>query len=73
MKYKTQVPSVRMTVRRIIYDDPAEAATALERWNSSASVMLELMARYEAQSPENLALEGAEPTKLPFELLPIIE
>ncbi len=49
MRYKTQIPGVRMTVRRVIFDDPAEAAAATERWNSSASTMLELLERYEAQ------------------------
>ncbi len=49
MRYKTQIPGVRMTVRRVTCADPAEAAAATERWNSSASTMLELLERYEAQ------------------------
>jgi len=49
---KTQVPGVRIAVRRVTFDDPAEAAAALERWNSSASVMLQLLKRYEEQVQE---------------------
>jgi hypothetical protein len=49
VRYKTQVLGVRMTVRKVTFDDPAEAAAATERWNSSASVMLQLLERYETQ------------------------
>ncbi len=49
MRYKTQFLGVRMTVRQVALDDPAEAAAATERWNSSAATMLKLLERYEAQ------------------------
>lgn len=56
---KKQVLDVRVTVRRVTFEDPEAAAAALERWQRSTVMMFKLLDRYEAQEAA-IAAEQSE-------------